>query len=196
MILVIDNYDSFTFNLVELIRRHTAVTVVKNDEEDTDLLMQLPLRGLLLSPGPGTPTDSGISASFMTRYKEKIPILGICLGHQLLAQMFGAEIIKGLQPMHGKTSEIHHNGQGLFDGIPDPTTVMRYHSLIVNSDNLPPDLTVTALSADGEIMGMRHKFYNLAGVQFHPESILSIHGEKMIQNWISQLPKKGPTSYL
>lgn len=188
MVLVIDNYDSFTFNLVELIRRETQTVVIKNDQPIAAVEALDNIRGILISPGPGTPADSGISSEVIQRYLGIVPILGVCLGHQLIGQLFGAHVIKGLRPMHGKVSEVVHDGTGIFVGIDSPTKVMRYHSLILEESTLPQELEIIAQTHRGEIMGIRHKFYNLAGVQFHPESILTDHGDEMIKNWIRMLP--------
>lgn len=186
MILIVDNYDSFTYNLVEQIRRDTKFAVIRNDDE-FPVEIWPSIKGVLISPGPGTPSDAGISAEVIRRALGKIPILGVCLGHQLLSELFGANVIKGIVPMHGKTSEIIHDESGVFNRVPSPTTVMRYHSLIIDAEGLPNELEVTARTLTGEIMGIRHKFYNLAGVQFHPESILTEHGDQMIRNWIQSL---------
>lgn len=189
MILVVDNYDSFTFNLVELIRRESEVALIKNDESLREISRFDYIRGILISPGPGKPSDSGISAEVIRwGITSKIPVLGICLGHQLMGEMFGAKIIHGLRPMHGKTSPIHHDQKGIFRGIETPMTVMRYHSLIIDNANFPKDLEITGYTTDGEIMGIRHKFHSLAGVQFHPESILTPEGSILIHNWIESLP--------
>lgn len=195
MVLVIDNYDSFTFNLVELIRRETEVMVVSNDALPAELASVEHLAGIMISPGPGKPVDSGISRSLIQRSLGVVPVLGICLGHQLIGELFGANVIKGLSPMHGKTSDIIHDGKGIFQEIPSPTKVMRYHSLIIEESHFPEELEVSAKTASGEIMGIRHKFYNLAGVQFHPESILTQHGEQMIQNWLRTLPTAKDDTY-
>ena len=188
MVLVIDNYDSFTYNLVELLRRDTEVMVRKHDEIGLSELDALPLRGILISPGPGKPADSGISAEVIRTWRGKVPILGICLGHQLLGELFGAPVVKALRPMHGKVSMIHHDGLGIFRDVPDPVQVMRYHSLVISAENFPNELVISAKTREGEIMGIRHKFDSLAGVQFHPESILSPFGANMIRNWIQSLP--------
>lgn len=186
MVLVVDNYDSFTYNLVEQIRREKEVTIIRNDDAFPEKLWPK-IQGILISPGPGTPEDAGISTSVINKAIGSIPVLGVCLGHQLLGELFGANIIKGLLPMHGKTSQMIHDQSGVFSGLPSPTKVMRYHSLIIDPEGLPNELTITARTLKGEIMGIRHKFYNLAGVQFHPESILTEHGDQMISNWIQSL---------
>ncbi len=195
MVLVIDNYDSFTFNLVELLRRQKQVVVLKNDDPFPESLQTDQLEGILISPGPGKPVDSGISGLVIQKYLGIVPLLGICLGHQLIGEMFDAKVVKGLKPMHGKTSEVLHDGKGIFQAIPSPTSVMRYHSLIIDESDFPAELEVTAQTASGEIMGIRHKFYNLAGVQFHPESILTEDGDQMILNWIRTLPTAKDDTY-
>ncbi len=187
MVLVIDNYDSFTYNLVELVRRDTEVMVLRNDECTVSQVAAIAPMGILISPGPGRPEDSGVSGALIREFVGQIPILGICLGHQLIAELYGGKVIHGQLPMHGKTSVIHHDGKGLFEALPQRITVMRYHSLVVEPNALPACLMVSAWGPTGEIMGIRHKFYNLAGVQFHPESILSPEGPKMIRNWIASL---------
>lgn len=195
MVLVIDNYDSFTFNLVELIRRETKVVVIKNDQPVPTFQGEDQIKGVLISPGPGRPEDSGVSTEVIRKYLGVVPILGVCLGHQLIGEMFGAEVVRGLRPMHGKTSEIIHNEKGIFLDIPSPTRVMHYHSLIVEELTFPKVFEITARTRSGEIMGIRHKFYNLAGVQFHPESILTDQGDQMIQNWIRTLPNANDYTY-
>lgn len=187
MVLIVDNYDSFTYNLVEQIRRETEAVVIRNDHANPDELPWQQIQGLLISPGPGKPADAGISSALIERTLGQIPILGICLGHQVIGSMFGAGVIKGPAPVHGKTSNIIHAENGLFSGLPNPTRVMRYHSLIIDSEGFPEELEVTARTPEGEIMGIRHKFYNLAGMQFHPESILTEHGDQMISKWIQSL---------
>jgi anthranilate synthase component 2 len=183
LILVIDNYDSFTYNLVDLLKRFSRVRVIRNDHADSEIVERLQPKGIVISPGPGRPEDSGISWPVVERYFEQIPILGVCLGHQLIARILGAEIIHASQPMHGKTSLIFHKGNSVFKGLTNPLRVMRYHSLIVESSTLPDCLEVTAGTESGDIMGIQHKLYNLAGVQFHPESVLSDQGTQMIKNW-------------
>lgn len=182
MILVIDNYDSFTFNLVDLVARHTEVQVVKNDVP----ISSLPAapKGILISPGPGKPSDSGISADVLRQYAGVVPILGVCLGHQLIGEYFGGTIAHARAPIHGKTSDIHHTGEGIFESIPQPLRVMRYHSLVVSPTNFPHSLHITAQTPEGEIMALQHRSLPIFGVQFHPESILSEYGEVLIHNWL------------
>lgn len=188
MVLVIDNYDSFTWNLVDLLRRGTdSVKVVRNDAISLSDIESLNPKGILISPGPGRPEDSGISIDVVRSLAGKIPILGVCLGHQLLGEMFGMEVVHAQAPMHGKTSWVDHDGNGIFKGIPSPMRVMRYHSLLLRNQILPKGLTTTAKTATGEIMGIRHKLLNFAGVQFHPESILTDHGNRILSNWLRNL---------
>ena len=192
MFLVIDNYDSFTYNLVqylgELSVEHeiTKQLIVKrNDEITLDEIIKLNPSGILLSPGPGNPDQSGICLPILKKLSNNIPILGVCLGHQALAQAFGGKIVVGKELMHGKTSKIFHNKKGLFNDIETPFVATRYHSLIVESDNLPSCLEVTAHLEDKTIMGLCHKEYNhIQGVQFHPESVLTQFGHKLISNFL------------
>lgn len=185
MILVIDNYDSFTWNLVNLVRRfHTRVEVVRNDAHTVEDLLALNPRGILISPGPGRPEDSGVSPELVRKVAGRIPVLGICLGHQLIGQLYGMELVHGSAPVHGKTCPIHHAGQGVFRGLPDSFTAMRYHSLVLAGDSVPTELEVTAWTAAGEVMGIRHRHMALEGVQFHPESILTEVGDAILANWL------------
>ncbi len=186
MILIIDNYDSFTWNLVDLVRRGPyPVEVYRNDEITVEEIFHKDPKGILISPGPGRPKDSGVSREIVEQLISTTSILGVCLGHQLLGEAFGMQVTYSTEPMHGKTSMISHNGRGLFQGIPNPIRVMRYHSLLLKNDDIPSELTVTAETETAEIMGIEHKFLNFAGVQFHPESILTDFGEQIIQNWLS-----------
>lgn len=188
MILVIDNYDSFTWNLVDIVRRGPfPVEVFRNDEITVEEIFHKDPKGILISPGPGHPTESKVSKEIVDKLLTTTPVLGICLGHQLLGEAFGMKVIHSSEPMHGKTSRINHNEAGLFRGIPSPMTVMRYHSLILQNADIPPEITVTAETEDGEIMGIKHNFLNFAGVQFHPESILTDLGEQIVRNWFSSL---------
>ena len=184
MIFLIDNYDSFTYNLADIVQRYTAVTVIRNDAYTLSELIALKPTALLLSPGPGKPTDSGISYPAAKYFFDKIPILGVCLGHQILAKISGADIIKAAKPMHGKTSLITHNAQDFFAEIPNPVSVMRYHSLLIRPGSLPSSFLITAKTQENEIMAIQHQSLPLTGVQFHPESILTENGNKMIKNWI------------
>lgn len=185
MILVIDNYDSFTFNLVALLRQEARVEVVKNDEISLTAILRNRPAGIVISPGPGRPEDSGISVTVVDQLAGSIPILGVCLGHQLIAERLGATVTHAARPMHGKTTIIRHNGTALFQGLASSVEVMRYHSLVVKPASLPAELEVTAWTEEGEVMGIQHKSYNLAGIQFHPESILTPEGPAMIRNWIA-----------
>ncbi len=187
MILVIDNYDSFTFNLVALLRQEARVEVAKNDEISLETIISNPPAGIVISPGPGRPADSGISVTIVDQLTGKIPILGVCLGHQLIAEQMGAKVVHAARPMHGKTTLVLHKQNSLFANLPSPLQVMRYHSLVVCPASLPEELEVTAWTEQGEVMGIQHKIYNLAGIQFHPESILTPQGPDMIQNWIVEI---------
>jgi len=186
MILVIDNYDSFTYNLVQYLGELGGDIVVKrNDEIDLEGIRELAPDHILISPGPCTPNEAGISLSLIERFKGEIPIFGVCLGHQSIGQAFGGDVIRAEQLMHGKTSEIHHDGKSIFAGMPSPFVATRYHSLIVKRETLPDCLEITAETAQGEIMGLRHKTYPIEGVQFHPESIITEHGLTMLRNFLS-----------
>lgn len=186
MILVIDNYDSFTYNLVQYLGELGEEIVVKrNDEIDLVDIENLAPNHILISPGPCTPNEAGISLSVIEQFKGKIPILGVCLGHQSIGQAFGGEVVRADKLMHGKTSQIHHDGKGLFQGLDSPFTATRYHSLIVRKETLPECLEITAETAEGEIMGLRHKRYPIEGVQFHPESIITEHGLAMLRNFLN-----------
>ncbi|MEK4371440.1 MULTISPECIES: aminodeoxychorismate/anthranilate synthase component II [Paenibacillus] len=190
MILVIDNYDSFTYNLVQYLGElGETVEVRRNDEIDLAGIEALAPDHILISPGPCTPNEAGISLAVIDHFKGSIPIFGVCLGHQSIGQAFGGNVIRAERMMHGKTSEMHHNGTSVFAGLPSPFTATRYHSLIVERSSLPDCLEVTAETAEGEIMGLRHKEYAIEGVQFHPESIITDHGHQMLRNFLSQQVK-------
>ncbi|MEO2210535.1 aminodeoxychorismate/anthranilate synthase component II [Paenibacillus polymyxa] len=190
MILVIDNYDSFTYNLVQYLGElGETVEVRRNDEIDLAGIEALAPDHILISPGPCTPTEAGISLAVIEHFKGSIPIFGVCLGHQSIGQAFGGNVIRAERMMHGKTSEMHHNGTSVFAGLPSPFTATRYHSLIVERSSLPDCLEITAETAEGEIMGLRHKEYAIEGVQFHPESIITDHGHQMLRNFLSQQVK-------
>lgn len=185
MILVIDNYDSFTYNLVQYLGELGQEIIVKrNDEIDLAGIEALRPDHILISPGPCTPNEAGISLALIDHFKGKIPILGVCLGHQAIGQAFGGEVVRAETLMHGKTSEIYHDGRGLFAGLPNPFTATRYHSLIVRRETLPDCFEITAETSKGEIMGLRHKQYPIEGVQFHPESIITDHGHQMLRNFL------------
>jgi para-aminobenzoate synthetase component II len=186
MLLVIDNYDSFTFNLVQYIREIGEDVVVKrNDKLTIEEIEAMNPDQILLSPGPGNPDSAGICLEVVNKLHSKFPILGVCLGQQIIAQAFGARIIKAKQPMHGKTSQIIHDERGVFFDLPSPLQVARYHSLIVGEASLPNCLEISAKSDDGEIMAIRHRKYKVEGVQFHPEAILTEHGLEMLRNFIN-----------
>ncbi|CAH1226744.1 MULTISPECIES: aminodeoxychorismate/anthranilate synthase component II [Paenibacillus] len=186
MILVIDNYDSFTYNLVQYLGElGETVEVRRNDEIDLEGIETLAPDHILISPGPCTPNEAGISLAVIEHFKGRIPIFGVCLGHQSIGQAFGGNVIRAERMMHGKTSEMFHNGTSVFAGLPSPFTATRYHSLIVERSSLPDCLEITAETAEGEIMGLRHKEYAIEGVQFHPESIITDHGHQMLRNFLA-----------
>ncbi|SDO94082.1 para-aminobenzoate synthetase component 2 [Paenibacillus sp. yr247] len=192
MIVVIDNYDSFTYNLVQYLGEiGEEVIVRRNDEIDLAGVEALAPDHILISPGPCTPNEAGISLSIIDHFKGKIPIFGVCLGHQSIGQAFGGDVIRAERLMHGKTSEIFHDGQTLFEGLPSPFTATRYHSLIVKTETLPDCLEVSARTAEGEIMALRHKEYPIEGVQFHPESIITQHGHQILRNFLRRTAKAG-----
>lgn len=192
MLLMIDNYDSFTWNLVQYFGELGAeVKVVRNDELDIEQIEALQPERIVVSPGPCTPNEAGVSVPALRHFAGKLPILGVCLGHQSIGQAFGGEVVRAREAMHGKTSPVYHQDQGVFAGLANPLTVTRYHSLVVRRDNLPECLEVTAWTqhADGsvdEIMGLRHRQYMIEGVQFHPESILSEQGHELLANFLKQ----------
>ncbi|CAM3467795.1 aminodeoxychorismate/anthranilate synthase component II [Paenibacillus lupini] len=187
MILVIDNYDSFTYNLVQYLGELGEEVVVKrNDEIDLAGIEALKPDHILISPGPCSPNEAGISLSVIEHFKGIIPIFGVCLGHQSIGQAFGGDVVRAEKLMHGKTSEILHDGKTIFEGIPSPYTATRYHSLIVKRETLPDCLEISAETAEGEIMGLRHKEYPIEGVQFHPESIITQHGHAMLRNFLKR----------
>ncbi|GAB3804175.1 anthranilate synthase component II [Virgibacillus kimchii] len=186
MILIIDNYDSFTYNLVQYIRQLDLNVMVKRNTETTiEEIEYIKPSHILLSPGPGNPDGAGISLELTDHFHPHIPILGVCLGHQIIAQYFGAEIIKAKQPMHGMVSPIRHDGKGIFQSMKNPLSVTRYHSLIVDSNTLPGCLEASAFSNNGEIMGLRHKSYPVEGIQAHPEAILTEHGINLLRNFFA-----------
>lgn len=186
MIILIDNYDSFTYNLLHYFEEvGQKVEVVRNDEKTVDEVLTKKPSAIVISPGPCDPNKAGISIDLIKKCAEKnIPVFGVCLGHQAIAQVFGGKVIKGDVPVHGKTSEIIHQGKSVFKGLPSPFTATRYHSLIVEKESLPDCLEVTSETIDGVIMGISHKELNIHGVQFHPESIASEHGHKMLKNFV------------
>jgi anthranilate synthase component 2 len=192
MILMIDNYDSFTYNIVQYFYDLGQEVVVKRNDEITieDIKNMEGIDAIVISPGPCTPTEAGISVDVIKNFKGIYPILGVCLGHQSIGQAFGAKIVKAKCLMHGKTSKIHHNEKGLFEGIPNPFTAVRYHSLVIDESTLPEDIEITARSDDGEIMAIEHKKYPIWGVQFHPESILTEYGHKLLENFLKMSKKE------
>ena len=187
MLLIIDNYDSFTYNLVQYLGEMGAdMKIFRNDEITVDAIdNDLKPEKILISPGPGTPDKAGISLEVLKRFAEKLPILGVCLGHQALAQHFGGRVVRAPKPVHGKSVEIIHDGKTIFEELPATFNVGRYHSLIVERESLPDSLEISATSPDGLIMGLRHRSLPVEGVQFHPESILTEHGKKLLQNFLN-----------
>jgi anthranilate synthase/aminodeoxychorismate synthase-like glutamine amidotransferase len=186
MLIMIDNYDSFTYNLVQYLGELGAeITVFRNDQVSVDQVKELEPDHIVISPGPGDPDDGGISNDILRQLGPDIPILGVCLGHQCIGQVYGGKITRAPRLMHGKVSNVYHNGRGVFNGVPSPFKATRYHSLIVE-EPLPDSLEVTAFTRDGEIMGLRHKEYPITGVQFHPESILTEHGKRILRNFIDK----------
>ena len=185
MILVIDNYDSFTYNLVQYLGELGAeLRVVRNDAMSVDEIVGSRPERIVISPGPGTPDDAGVSLDVIRALGASTPILGVCLGHQAIGQAYGATVARAQTQMHGKTSQIRHDESGVFAGLSNPFTATRYHSLAVLKGTVTPDLTVTAWSEDGEIMGIRHRRHPVEGVQFHPESILTVEGKKLLANFV------------
>jgi anthranilate synthase/aminodeoxychorismate synthase-like glutamine amidotransferase len=185
MLLVIDNYDSFTYNLVQYLGELGAeMRVIRNDDLTVDEIEDLGPERILISPGPGPPDTAGVSLGVIERFEDKVPILGVCLGHQAIGQHFGGKVVRAPEPVHGKPVEIVHDGRTLFDDIPNNFAAGRYHSLIVDRDEWPDVLEISAESPDGIVMGLRHKTKPIEGVQFHPESILTEHGKKLLQNFL------------
>ncbi len=196
MIIVIDNYDSFTYNLVQYLGELGAelpvaskIQVYRNDKIDCEQIENLQPDGVVISPGPGRPEDAGVSEALISKLGSTLPILGVCLGHQSMGQVFGGRIISAPVLMHGKTSEIYHTSVGIFRGLPNPFTATRYHSLVIDRQSCPDVLEITAWVDDGTIMGVRHRNYpHLEGVQFHPESILTSFGKQLLRNFLESLP--------
>jgi anthranilate synthase/aminodeoxychorismate synthase-like glutamine amidotransferase len=185
MILVIDNYDSFTYNLVQYFGELGAEPFVKrNDEITLDEIAALKPERICISPGPCTPNEAGISCDVIRRFGPTTPLLGVCLGHQSIGQVFGGDVVRAGRLMHGKTSPIHHKGTGVFAGLPSPFEATRYHSLLVKNETFPPNLEITAWTGEQEIMGLRHREFPIHGVQFHPESILTLEGKKLLKNFL------------
>ena len=188
MILMIDNYDSFTYNLVQYFAKLGArVTVVRNDKISLPEINAMRPDGIVISPGPGAPDSAGISLELVKNLSGKLPILGVCLGHQVIGQAFGGRVVRAARLMHGKTSAVHHDGGTVFKNVPSPFTAVRYHSLIVERASLPDCLEISAWTEQGEIMGLRHKVFPLEGVQFHPESMLSEYGMDMLDNFLNMV---------
>jgi len=185
MVLMIDNYDSFTYNLVQYLGElGEEVKVCRNDEIRVDEVEALRPTRIVISPGPCTPSEAGISLELIGRFAGRVPILGVCLGHQAIGQAFGGKVVRAGKVMHGKVSRVRHDAQGVFAGLPDGFVATRYHSLVIERASLPASLVVTAQSEDGEIMGVRHRSLTVEGVQFHPEAMLTEHGHKMLENFL------------
>ena len=186
MLLILDNYDSFTYNLVQYFGELGCEPVVRrNDAISVDDIARLKPTHICISPGPGRPAEAGISEEVVRRFASSVPLLGVCLGHQCIAEVFGGKVVRAERLMHGKTSEIHHDGSGVFAGLPNPFSATRYHSLIVAPETLPGELAVSAKTAEDEIMGLQHREFPLHGVQFHPESILTAQGKKLLANFLA-----------
>lgn len=186
-VLVIDNYDSFTFNLVQLIGKFTKDVVVKrNDRTTIDEINSIKPDKIVISPGPGRPEDSKVSLDAIKECGKTIPVLGVCLGHQGIGVAFGGKVVKAPALMHGKTSDILHDGKKIYEGIPQHFRAGRYHSLVIDETSMPAELEITARTDEGVVMGVRHKNFPIEGIQFHPESVLTIEGERLIKNWIEQ----------
>jgi anthranilate synthase/aminodeoxychorismate synthase-like glutamine amidotransferase len=193
MILVLDNYDSFTYNLVQYLGELGAtMRVARNDALTVSDIEDLAPDGIVISPGPGTPDGAGLSLEVIRRFHARVPILGVCLGHQAIGQAFGGTVARARRQMHGKTSPISHDGRGVFRGLPAGFEATRYHSLVVLERDLPEDLEISARADDGEIMGLRHRRYPCEGVQFHPESILTNHGKALLGNFLDLTPVAPP----
>lgn len=190
MILIIDNYDSFTYNLVHIVAGITdSYKVIRNDEWTVDEIMDFNPDKILISPGPGRPEDAGITESLIWELGSDIPILGVCLGHQAIGHVFGAEVVHAPTLMHGKTSKIQHDSRTVFHGIEPNFTATRYHSLVLDPETIPDELEISAKTDDGVIMGVRHRFKPIEGIQFHPESILTTEGPKIVKNWVLKKPQ-------
>ena len=188
MLLLLDNYDSFTYNVYQLISALGAeIEVVRNDAATVGELASRNYSGVVISPGPGEPKDAGVTEDLIRTMKGVVPILGVCLGHQAIGEVFGAKVVRAPKIVHGKTSSIRHDGEGIYRGLPQPFDVGRYHSLVVERETLPDCLTVSAETEDGVIMGVRHKEYDVEGVQFHPESILTPDGRKLLKNFLGKI---------
>ena len=185
MILIIDNYDSFTYNLVHIVAEYTdEYKVIRNDELTLEEVKELNPDKILISPGPGRPADAGITEPVIKELGAETPILGVCLGHQAIGEVFGGKVIHAPKLMHGKTSQIAHDGKSVFQNVPEGFTATRYHSLVLDPDQIPEELEITARSEDDMIMGLRHRNYPIEGIQFHPESILTKEGPTIVKNWL------------
>lgn len=186
-VVVIDNYDSFVYNLVQYLGELGAdPVVVRNDERGVDALLDERYDALLVSPGPGRPEDAGVTCELVAKAAGRLPVLGVCLGHQAIGHVYGARVGAAPELRHGKISNIDHDGRGVFAGLPSPLEVTRYHSLVVEEASLPPELEVSARAEDGTVMGVRHRMHDVEGVQFHPESILTRHGRSMLRNFLDR----------
>lgn len=191
MILMIDNYDSFTFNLVQYLEQMgEEVRVYRNDKNTCDGVRRLKPEAIVLSPGPCSPREAGVTVDVIREFSESVPLLGICLGHQSIGFAFGGEVVRADRIMHGKVSPVEHDGKTVFAGLPNPFTAGRYHSLVVRPGSLPDCLEVSARTAEGEIMGLRHKRYPVEGVQFHPESVLTPQGKRILRNFLKNIRRK------
>lgn len=188
MLLLFDNYDSFTYNVYQLLSElKTEVEVIRNDAATLDEIESKNYSAIVISPGPGIPRDAGLTEDLIRKFKDRIPILGICLGHQAIGEVFGGKIIRAEKIVHGKTSKIKHRGEGIYRGLPNPLEVGRYHSLIIDRESLPSELEITSELDDGTIMGIKHREFNVEGIQFHPESILTPDGKTLMQNFLEEL---------
>lgn len=195
MILMIDNYDSFTFNIVQYLgQMGEDVQVYRNDKITLDSIRRLKPQAIFLSPGPGSPHQAGITVDVIREFYADVPLMGICLGHQSIGFAFGGEIVRASRIMHGKVSPVEHDGKTIFSGLPNPFTAGRYHSLVVRPETLPSCLEVSARTAEGEIMGLRHKDYPVEGIQFHPESVLTPQGKRILRNFLKNIGRKERSS--
>jgi anthranilate synthase/aminodeoxychorismate synthase-like glutamine amidotransferase len=186
VLFILDNYDSFTYNLVQYFGELGCESVVRrNDQISVDEIAELKPAHICISPGPGRPAEAGVSNEVVRRFAPSVPLLGVCLGHQCIAEAFGGQVVRAKRLMHGKTSEIHHDGLGVFAGLPNPFLATRYHSLIVAPEEFPPELEISAKTGEGEIMGLHHRDFPLHGVQFHPESILTVEGKSLLANFLA-----------
>ncbi|ULJ59425.1 aminodeoxychorismate/anthranilate synthase component II [Wielerella bovis] len=193
MLLFIDNYDSFTYNIVQYFGELGQNVVVRcNDDITLDEIATLQPQYLVIGPGPCSPKEAGISVAAMQYFAGKLPILGVCLGHQTIGEAFGGKVVRAKTLMHGKTSPVHHHGTGVFRGLPNPVICTRYHSLVIERESLPEHLQITAWTDDGEIMGVRHRDYAIEGVQFHPEGLLTEHGHDMLKNFLDEFAHFNP----